>query len=98
VLLEIGLGVVAPLPEALLAVGEERARLGDDAVLDPQVDQAARGRDPLAELDVELRLAEGGRDLVLDDLDTDAVADRLVAVLERLDATDVEPLRASGCG
>ena len=49
-------------------------------------------RDALAELDVELRLAERRRDLVLDDLDADAVADRLGAVLERLDAADVEPL------
>ena len=59
----------------------------------PEVDQAAGGRDPLAELDVELGLAERRRDLVLDDLDADAVADRLVAVLERLDAADVEALR-----
>ena len=50
------------------------------------------GRDALAELDVELRLAERRGDLVLDDLHADAVADRLRAVLERLDAADVQPL------
>ena len=50
------------------------------------------GRDALAELDVELGLAERRGDLVLDDLDADPVADRLGAVLERLDAADVEPL------
>src|SRR3954447_8316731 len=92
VLVEEGLGVVAPLAEPLVAVGEERARLGDDVVLDPQVEDAARGRDALAELDVELGLAERRRDLVLDDLDADPVADRLGAVLQRLDAADVQAL------
>ena len=58
----------------------------------PEVDQAARGGDALAELDVELGLAEGGGDLVLDDLHAHAVADRLGAVLERLDAPDVQAL------
>src|SRR5215213_870974 len=92
VLVEERLGVVAPLAEALGAVGEERPGLGDDVVLDPEVEDAARGRDALAELDVELGLAERRRDLVLDDLDADPVADRLGAVLERLDAADVQAL------
>ncbi len=47
--------------------------------------------DSLAEHDVELGDAERRRDLVLDDLDPDAVADRLRADLDRLDAPDVEP-------
>ena len=51
------------------------------------------GRDAQAVLDVELGLAEGRRDLVLHDLDPHAVADRLRALLERLDPPDVEPLR-----
>src|SRR4029077_3034168 len=89
---EVGLGVPAPLAETVVAVGEERAGLGDDVVLQPEVDQAARGGDALAELDVELGLAEGGRDLVLDDLHAHAVADRLRAVLERLDPPDVQTL------
>ena len=49
---------------------------------------------PDAVLDVELGLPERRRDLVLDDLDPDPVADRLGALLEGLDAADVEPLRA----
>ena len=92
VLVEERLGVAASLTEPLLAVGEERARLGDDVVLDAVVEQAARGRDPLAELDVELGLLERRRDLVLDDLDPNPVADRLGAVLDRLDPADVQPL------
>ena len=47
---------------------------------------------PGAVLDVELGLAERRRDLVLDDLHPHAVADRLGALLERLDAADVEAL------
>ena len=48
---------------------------------------------PCAVLDVELGLAERRRDLVLDDLHAHPVADRLGALLEGLDAADVEPLR-----
>src|SRR5439155_41862 len=43
--------------------------------------------------DVEFGLLERGRDLVLDDLDADAVAVGLHAFLERLDPADVEPDR-----
>src|SRR5919198_3659712 len=93
VLGEERLGVVAPLAESLVAVGEERTGLRHDVVLDAEVDEAAGSRDALAELDVELGLAERRRDLVLDDLHAHAVADRLGALLERLDATDVQALR-----
>ena len=48
---------------------------------------------PVAVHDVELGLLERRRHLVLDHLDPDPVADRLGAVLERLDAADVEPDR-----
>src|ERR671930_477192 len=58
VLVEERLGVVAALTEALVAVGEERARLRDHVALDAEIDETAGGRDPLAELDVELGLAE----------------------------------------
>src|SRR3712207_9431123 len=62
-------------------------------LLEPEVEDAARRGDPLAELDVELGLLERRRDLVLHDLDADAVADGLRALLERLDPADVEALR-----
>src|SRR5215207_7616246 len=93
VLVQVRLGVVAALAEPLVAVGEERARLGDHVVLDREVEDAARAGYALTELDVEFGLAERRRDLVLDHLHTHAVADRLGAVLERLDPADVEPLR-----
>src|SRR4051812_20762618 len=92
-LVEVDLGVVAALAQPLFAVGEERAGLRDDRVLDPEIQDAARARDPGAELDVELRLAERRGYLVLDDLHADAVADRLRAVLQRLDPADVQALR-----
>ena len=41
-LVQVALGVVAALAEPLAAVGEERAGLGDDRVLDPEVQDAAR--------------------------------------------------------
>src|SRR6201995_329432 len=91
-LVEERLGVAAALAEPLVAVGEERTGLGDDVVLDPVVEQAAGGGDPLAELDVKLGLLERGRDLVLDDLHPDPVTDGLGAVLERLDPPDVQAL------
>ena len=47
-------------------------------------------RDALPVHDVELGELEGRGDLVLDDLDAHPVADRLGAVLEGLDAPDVE--------
>src|SRR5205807_3639845 len=90
--IEVRLRVRAALAEAFLAIGEERARLRDDVVLDAEVEQASRCRDSPAELDVELRLAERRRDLVLDDLHAHAVADRLGPVLESLDAADVQAL------
>ena len=93
VLGQVLLGVVAALAEPQLAVGEERARLLDQVVLQREVEQAALVGDPGPVLDVELGLAEGRRDLVLDHLHPDPVADRLGALLEGLDAADVEPLR-----
>src|SRR5439155_26434672 len=65
VLVQVRLGVVAALAEPLVAVGEERAGLGEDGVLEPEVEDAAGGGDARAELDVELRLLERCGHLVL---------------------------------
>src|SRR4051794_25216818 len=93
VLAQEALGVVASLPQPRVAVGEERPGLRDQVVLERQVEDAALRRDALAVLDVELGLAERRRHLVLHDLDADTVADRLGALLQGLDATDVQTLR-----
>src|ERR671918_928480 len=93
VLAQVALHVVAALAQALVAVGEERAGLLDDPVLDPEVEDAALARDSGAVLDVELGLPERRGDLVLDDLDPNPVPNRLGALLEGLDTADIEPLR-----
>src|SRR5918992_2134914 len=93
VLAQVALHVVAALAQPLVAAGEERAGLLDDPVLYPEVEDAALARDAGAVLDVELGLPERRRHLVLDDLDPNPVPDRLGALLEGLDAADVEPLR-----
>src|SRR5829696_8189991 len=93
VLAQETLGVVAPLTQPVVPVGEERTGLLHDVVLDPEVEDAALRADALAILDVELGLAERGGDLVPDHLHAHPVADRLGALLEGLDAADVEALR-----
>src|SRR3954451_5920579 len=65
VLVEVGLRVVAPLAETLVAVGEERPGLADAVVLEAEIDQAPGRRDPPAERNSELGVAERRRDLVL---------------------------------
>src|SRR5216683_7431878 len=68
VVLEELLGILAALTEPLAAVGEPRAALLDDPLVHGEVDEIAGARDALAVHDVELRLAERRRHLVLDDL------------------------------
>src|SRR5581483_8647721 len=89
VLLEEGGRVLAPLAEPLVAEAEVRARLLDDLPLDRRVEDGPLPGDALAVDDVELGLLERRRDLVLRHLDANAVADRLDAVLQRLDPADV---------
>src|ERR1043166_4355431 len=84
------LRVLAALAEALAAVGEPCAGLFYDALVDADVDEVAPFGDALAVHHVELRLAEGRRDLILDDLHTRAAADDDVAVLDARDAADVD--------
>ena len=93
VLGEERLHVLPALAELLTLVGEPGARLLDDAEIHGDVEQRALTADALAVHDVELGLLERRRGLVLHDLHPHAVADRLGAVLDRLDAPDVEPDR-----
>ena len=87
------LGVLPTLAELLALVGVPGARLLDDAEVDADVEQRALAADALAVHDVELGLPERRGHLVLHDLDPGAVADDLDAVLDGLDAADVEPDR-----
>src|SRR5207249_11851935 len=74
--------VLAALADPLAAEGVPGAGLLDDALLGGDVDQLALLRDPRPVEDVELRLAEGRRHLVLHDPHLGAAADHLVAVLD----------------
>jgi len=85
--------VLPALAEPLVAEAEVRAGLGDDLSLERRVEDGALPGDPRAVDDVELGLLERRRNLVLDHLDADAIADRLHALLEGLDPADVEPDR-----
>src|SRR5262249_24546612 len=87
------LGVLATLADAEIAVAEPRAGLLHDLVLEAEVDELARLRDPLAVADVELGVLERRRHLVLHDLDLRAAADDVVAVLDGVDAPDVDAHR-----
>src|SRR5215213_1905597 len=86
-------GVLLALPELIALVGVPGAGLADDVVLDTEVDEAALAGDADAVEDVELRLLERRRHLVLHDLDAGAVSDRIRAVLQRLDPADVQAHR-----
>src|SRR4051794_1736414 len=85
--------VLLALAELIAVVGVPGAGLADEAVLDAHVDQAALPGDALPVEDVELGLLERRSHLVLDDLAAGPVADRLAAVLERLDPAHVHPDR-----
>jgi hypothetical protein len=62
-------------------------------VLDALVDEITLSRDALAVHHVELGLAEGRCELVLDDLHAGAAADRGLAVLDGADAANVHAYR-----
>src|SRR3954468_24332679 len=88
-----GGGVLPPLAQALFVEAEVRPGLLDDLPLEPGLEDRPFPGNARAVNDVELGLLERRRDLVLHDLHSDAVADRLDAFLERLDTADVEPDR-----
>src|SRR5439155_13668310 len=82
--------VLASLAQPLVAEAKVRTGLLDDLALDPAVEDRALPGDAAPVDDVELGLLERRCHLVLHHLDTDAVSDRLDALLEGLDAPDVE--------
>src|SRR3984893_11276316 len=89
----MSLGVLTSLANALSVIGKPGARLLDDAGLNPQIDQFAALRYPLAVHDIEIDDLERRRHLVLDDLDASLIADDLVPLFDRADTPDVETNR-----
>src|SRR5262249_3404911 len=85
------LGVLASLSDPLTLEGVPGPGLLDQAVVDASVQHAARLRDAFTVQNVELRLAERLRELVLDRLDLGPDAERLRPLLDRVLAADVEP-------
>src|SRR2546429_9099866 len=85
--------VLRSLAEPFVAEAEVRPRLRHDLALEPGVEHGSLPRDARAVDDVELGLLERRRDLVLHHLHAHAVADRLDALFQRLDAADVEGYR-----
>jgi len=90
VVLEIFLGVLAPLPQRTFVVAEERAALFHQADLDGDVEHAALAADAIGIHHVELGLLEGRGDLVLGHAHPGAVADHLAALLDALHTADVD--------
>src|SRR5580698_10157494 len=88
--LQEGFGVFTALAEPYTVVRKPGARLLHDAGLDAEVDQFTHLGYAFAIHDVELNLLERRRDLVLDHLDPGLVANHLLALLDRADATNVE--------
>src|SRR3954469_23141156 len=83
-------GILLALAELVALVRVPSTGLLHHALLDTDVDQAALAAEALAPEDVELGLLERRGHLVLDDLDPRAAADRVGALLEGLDAADVQ--------
>src|SRR5512134_174608 len=82
-------GVFPSLADALALQGVPRSALLDHPELRADVQEIPFARDPFAVEDVELRLPEGGGELVLDDLDARAAPDDLVVLLDLRDPADV---------
>src|SRR5205814_7245328 len=93
-LAQIFAGVVLALADLLAAIRVPSTGFLDDVVHHAELNDLALARDPLAIENVEQRLAERRRDLVLDDLDAGLVTDDFFAALDRADAADVEPHRS----
>src|SRR5207237_10605630 len=83
--------VVLALAQPVAVVDVPGAGLLEHAEHDADLQHLAFARDAVAVHDVELRLLEGRRDLVLHHLDAGLGADDLVALLDRADAADVHP-------
>ena len=90
---EILLGIFPPLADALTIIGEPGAALVDDVALGTEIDNITDPGNSQAVGDIELRLFEGGGDLVLDHLHPGAAADDILASLDRCDLADIHAHR-----
>src|SRR5699024_2627555 len=88
-LLEEQACLLLTLTQLITLIGEPRSGLLHDAMVNRQVDDGGFPGYTLTVDDVELGDLERWGHLVLDDLGTGAVADRILTVLEGLDAADI---------
>src|SRR5919205_1112945 len=78
------LGILPALTEPLLIQVVPGATLAHEPEIGGDIQYTSGRRDPLVVHDVELSLAEGRRDLVLDHLDPRPDADRVLSLLDGL--------------
>src|SRR5581483_896809 len=93
VFFQVGLGVFAPLTDPRLTVRVPRAALTDDVAFERDVEDRAHLADAVSVGDVELRLTERRRDLVLDDFNARTRTDDLLPDLDLLELAHVQPDR-----
>src|SRR6266478_189000 len=89
VFLQEDAGVFAALAHAFAAVADPGTGFFEDALVDAEVNQVAFAGNAFAVENVEFGFAEGSRDFVLYDFGAGARADDPVAVLDGLDAPNV---------
>ena len=85
--------IVPALPDAVALVAVPGAGFLDQAMLNAEFYQLAFPRHPFVVEDVEMRLFERRRNLVLDHFHARLIANHFVATLERPDAPNVQPDR-----
>src|ERR1700730_13099721 len=93
IFLQVPLGVLSALTDSLTLIGVPSTGFFDNIVLRGQVQDRPLLGDALPVNDVELRLPEGRRELVLHDFDLGPDADRLGAILDGVLAPDIQPDR-----
>jgi len=86
-----GLGVFAPLADALLSVGVPGAALSDDVLIERHIEDRSHLRDAVTVGDVELGLPERWSAFILDDFDARARSDAVLADFDRFELANVEP-------
>ena len=94
ILAEELLGILPPLTEADVIIGEEGATFGDDIHGCAKINYVALFRNPFIVHDVKFRRTEGWRDLVFHHANPRAVAHDLRSELDGLDAPGIKTHRS----